>query len=365
MGQKVPPGLIKRGQVWYIRKTIAGRKIQESTGTSDFQEAEHYLMHRTQQIRNAEIYGVRPKRAFKEAATKYLNEATKSSIDRDAHMLKILSPFIGDLAVSEVHMGNLEPYIRDRRAIGWKKRTINYGLAVARRILRLAADEWIDSHGLTWLDRPPKIKLLKEDDRREPYPLDWSEQERLFNELPIYLRRMALFAVNTGCRDQEICKLKWDWEVEIPELETSIFLIPKEKVKNREDRLVILNSIALAIIDEVRGEHDELVFSRKGKPVQRMYNRAWRQARERAKLLTVRVHDLKHTYGRRLRAAGVSFEDRQDLLGHKSSRVTTHYSAPELINLLQASQRVCSRDRSKLGTMVILKKKPRLGVVNN
>jgi hypothetical protein len=26
---------------------------------------------------------------------------------------------------------------------------------------------------------------------------------------------------------------------------------------------------------------------------------------------------MKHTFGRRLRAAGVSFEDRQDLLGHK------------------------------------------------
>jgi len=32
----------------------------------------------------------------------------------------------------------------------------------------------------------------------------------------------------------------------------------------------------------------------------------------------VRVHHMKHTFGRRLRAAGVSFEDRQDLLGHKN-----------------------------------------------
>jgi len=34
----------------------------------------------------------------------------------------------------------------------------------------------------------------------------------------------------------------------------------------------------------------------------------------------VRVHDLKHTCGRRLRAAGVGLEDRQDILGHKSGR---------------------------------------------
>ncbi|HMK36134.1 MAG TPA: hypothetical protein VK463_13760 [Desulfomonilaceae bacterium] len=68
-----------------------------------------------------------------------------------------------------------------------------------------------------------------------------------------------------------------------------------------------------------------------------------------------RVHDLKHTFGRRLRSAGVSFEDRQDLLGHKSSRVTTHYSAPKLINLIQAAKRVCGNHWHKSGTRVILK----------
>ncbi len=55
----------------------------------------------------------------------------------------------------------------------------------------------------------------------------------------------------------------------------------------------------------------------------------------------VRVHDLKHTFGRRLRAAGVSFEDRQDLLGHKSSRITTHYSEAELANLIAAAEKAC------------------------
>ncbi len=46
----------------------------------------------------------------------------------------------------------------------------------------------------------------------------------------------------------------------------------------------------------------------------RLGNSAWQRARKRADLPMVRVHDLKHTFGRRLRAAGVSFEDRQDLL---------------------------------------------------
>jgi integrase len=55
----------------------------------------------------------------------------------------------------------------------------------------------------------------------------------------------------------------------------------------------------------------------------------------------VRVHDLKHTFGRRLRAAGVSFEDRQDLLGHKSQRITTHYSEAELANLIAAAEKAC------------------------
>jgi len=54
----------------------------------------------------------------------------------------------------------------------------------------------------------------------------------------------------------------------------------------------------------------------------------------------VRVHDLKHSFGRRLRAAGVSFEDREDLLGQKSTRITTHYSAAELANLIAASEKV-------------------------
>ena len=96
------------------------------------------------------------------------------------------------------------------------------------------------------------------------------------------------------------------------------------------------------------------VFTYKGKPVTRMLTSAWKRARIRADLAQVRVHDLKHTFGRRLRAAGVSFEDRQDLLGHRSGRITTHYSAAELSRLLEAADSVVERNGEK-PELVVLK----------
>ena len=41
--------------------------------------------------------------------------------------------------------------------------------------------------------------------------------------------------------------------------------------------------------------------------------------------------------------AGVSFEDRQDLLEYVSGRITTHYSAAELSKLIEAANKACVR----------------------
>lgn len=349
MGHKKMPGLVKRGNSWHINKIVDGIRICESTGTSRLEEAEKYLIHRLEGIRQAKVYGIRPKRTFREAATKFLREHThKKSIKVDAWCLNALDPYIGDLALESIHIGSLQSFIEARKKEGVKTKTINHGLQTVRQILNLAAGVWMDEHGLTWLASPPKIKLLPELDSRKPYPLNWEEQDRLFDALPNHLREMALFAVNTGCRDREICKLQWSWEVKVPIPEIGfVFIIPSEQVKNGEDRLVVLNRVAREAIDRQRGKDSKFVFTYKGKPISRMLNNGWRKARKLTKL-SVRVHDLKHTFGRRLRAAGVSFEDRQDLLGHKSSRITTHYSTAELLNLWEASNRVCDSRRPTL-----------------
>lgn len=48
----------------------------------------------------------------------------------------------------------------------------------------------------------------------------------------------------------------------------------------------------------MRGQHSQFVFTYNGKPVNRMLRSAWKKARVRAELSQVRVHDLKHTFGR-------------------------------------------------------------------
>ena len=148
MGRKRSTGLRNRGGIWHIEKRILGQTIHESTGTSDLEAAELILARRIEEVRQAKIFGVRPKRSFREASTKFLEENMQlASIGDYAMHLKQLDPFIGDLPLGNVHLGTLQPFIKARREQGIKTKSINLALSVVRRILNLAARLWRDDHG--------------------------------------------------------------------------------------------------------------------------------------------------------------------------------------------------------------------------
>lgn len=153
MGRPKTTGLICRNGVWHIQKSIKGYgRLCESTGTRDYAEAERYLIFRIDQIRQACVYGVRPTRVFREAATKYLlDHQHMPSIADTASMLKQLDPFIGDIPINRIHDGALSGFIRSRKAEGVSHRTINMALQRVARVLRLAATVWRDERGLTWV----------------------------------------------------------------------------------------------------------------------------------------------------------------------------------------------------------------------
>lgn len=348
------------------------------------------MIHMLERLRQEKVYGVRKVRTWEEAATRYLIESKdQPSIHLTALCMKQLHPFLGHLPLTHIDDQALEPFIKDRlttkvlecgkveKAV--TNRTINIAIERAVRVLTLCARKWRDDDRRPWLDSVPMLKKLEEKkSSRKPYPMSWEEQSILFGELPGHLQTMALFKVNTGCREQEVCKLRWDWEIAVPELGTSVFLIPadfggrhaRSGVKNGDERLVVLNSVAKSIIEKQRGTSREWVFPYNGTAMHRMNDSAWKKARVRAAKLwqeenlrpahpgyaSIRIHDLKHTFGRRLRAAGVTEEDRKSLLGHKNGSITSHYSGAELGKLIEAANMVSTTD-SRGPVLTILKRK--------
>lgn len=352
MGRKITPGLRKRGEVWHIEKTIKGVRLFESTGESDLEKAEQYLAKRIEEVRQEKVWGVRKKRTFSEAAARYLLEnELKRSIGRDADCLKVVMPYIGQLELDRVHAGTLDPFIANRKADGISAGTINRDLAIVRRVLNLAAGLWRDEEGKPWLDTPPMLSMVK-GEHRKPRPITWSEQERLLKGMPKYLAEMSLFALQTGLRDQEICGLRWEWEYEITGIQATVFVIPEAKAKNARERIVPLNAVARSIVESRRGNGSDFVFDLDGGKLSRMNNKAWRKARDEAGLKDLRVHDLRHTFGMRLRSAGVSLEDRQDLLGHYAGRITTHYSKVEIARLIECVELLCKEGSKPEMTLV-------------
>lgn len=102
---KKTPGLTRRGGIWHINKVIKEKRLYESTGTNDLEEAERYLAQRITEFRGMLIYGERKSYTFIEATTKYLKDVEKKSLDRDAVTLKAAVPIIGDLPLKKIHMG--------------------------------------------------------------------------------------------------------------------------------------------------------------------------------------------------------------------------------------------------------------------
>ncbi len=372
MGRKRLPGLRKRGHCWHIEKQVKGYgRLYESTGTDNLEEAERYLAKRLEDIRQQVVYGIRPKRTFRQAATKYLNETQKRSLDRDAGCLKNLDRYIGEMPIEKIHMGTLQPYLQARKAAGVKRASVSRELAVVRRILTLAARVWRDDNNKPWIDTAPLLELPRWEDAAEPYPLSWEEQRRFFKLLPDYFHKMALFKVNTGLRAQGVCWLRWDWEFAIPELNTSIFITPGKPVqyadglwtgeKNKEDQVVVLNRVAKSVIEGQRGLHPDYVFPHQDKRIYQINNSAWKTAWEKAGLpidgsYTKGPHNLKHTFGRRLRAAGVPFEIRKVLLHHKSGDITTHYSPAELEELINAVEKIVEKESGKNPAFTLIRR---------
>lgn len=346
-----------------------GRRIFVRLGKVSQADAEAALIERRAAIDRDLAHERRSgdQRLWADGAQKYLIECQQRkvrTVDLIAYHVALLLPYIGTQPMGDVCTDSLEDFKLDRiEDDGVKNATVNRSLEVVRTVMNRAARVWRDN-GKPWLAAPPLIEMLDEAaQKREPYPLSWAEQAQLLPLLPSLNADMLVFSLNTGARDENVCGLRWAWEVQVPELKRSVFVIPAEHYKTNRKHVLILNDTAWKIVERHRGRHEDFVFVYRRErtvnvdqaPAMEFHrvgtqnNTAFQSARDGAKLAKFRIHDARHTYGQRLRAAGVSKEDRSLLLGHAVADMPEHYATAEVARLVEMANSVSkTRDRLTL-----------------
>ena len=343
-----------------VDKQYQGTRIFERLGKVTQDEAESWLRQRQAELdaERANLLRCGDQQLFAAAAQKYLIESERKklrSLETVAYHVSLLLPYVGSMALVDVCNDSLQPFIDERLDEDEvKPSTVNRTLEVARTIMNRAARLW-RTDGKPWLATAPLIEMLDEKaTRRQPYPITWQQQANLLPRLPVHLQRMVLFALSTGARDANVCRLRWDWERQVPELGRSVFVIPPAEFKTNRTHVLILNDAAWSLVEAFRGLHPDFVFTYRRervknhhlapamdyKPVATMNNTAFQNARATAGLERMRVHDLRHTFGQRLRDAGVPEEDRALLLGHAIEGMPQHYATATIARLVEMANKV-------------------------
>jgi integrase len=298
-------------------------------------------------------------RTFKEAADRYLDELPLrgKGVERAMQSIQALLPYIGNMRLIDVDDGVLKQFKEDRRLgrppfVTKKGKpkpamvgTVNKDLTQVVTILNAACRVW------RWIPSAPKILHLM-GDARTGYPFTWDEQDRVLSNLPTgWDTGVGLFAINTGARKEEIFGLRWDDLVMVPELGPDIFVLVLNRTKNGKKRPLICNSIARRVIGHFkeRMADPELIFAKTLTRCQsgKAWQTSWKLAGLPDDPLYKRgLHNGRHTFAHRLRAAGVPEEDRNFLLGHSNRNLAQHYAIPDLRRLLEAAELITERRES-------------------
>ena len=259
-------------------------------------------------------------KTFADAAAKYLSEFEGKCKRRQEYGLDPVLKYIADLRLIDVDDLALQQYKKDRRREVMAG-TVNKEITTVTAVMNKATRVW------RWIPSAPKFQRVK-GPTRKPYPITWIEQAKLFPRMSDRLRRICIFAVNTGVRRSEIFKLKWIDERSVDGI--PLFIL--RETKNGQDRPIILNRLAKRAVNAMRGKHPIRVFEKMS--ISKPFNKAWIKAGlPDDPLIRKGIHNLRHTFGHRLRAEGVNAEDRDALLGHNNKSLTQHYAASDLRRL--------------------------------
>lgn len=313
---------------WWIDINVDGKRVRRSTKTTDRKLAQRYHDELKSQVWRKEYLNETEDVPFKDVVRRYLVE--KSDIRSAGKLRRSLDWWVGKIGGVPVRKvdANLISQVMSERLAGIKKTSANRYLCDIRAVLHKAA-KW------KLITVAPDIEMYEAKELRVRY-LTKDELQRLFKELPDYLKAIVQFSLVTGLRESNVVKLKWS-QVNIDQ---RLVVIDAFNSKGKRAIPVPLNDVALQVIERQKGKHSEYVFvGFYGKPLARANNQAWRDALKRAGITDYRWHDNRHTWASYAAMAGLSERELMELGGWSSTTMVSRYAAFSSHRLLEASQR--------------------------
>jgi integrase len=333
-------GLYKRNKIWSMTATVDGHQQCKTTGTSNKR-----LAQKMQDVWRAEIAQgnwslLKGSPTLKEWAEKYLKSVDHENTRRRYECSKVaLVSFFGDDArLKHISTAKIGKFKESRRESGAKGATVNRDLRFLAQILKQAERE-------RYLARSPfdlaKFFVNESRERRKPYIISWSEEDKLLAIARPRIRVMTVLGVETGMRTGEMHRLKWS-DVDL--------LNDAVQVRNSKTpsgtRAIPISGRCKVELQRWRNlvgpDFSEWVFpnfSNRRHPLQGG-RKAWKSTLTKAGIQFFPIYYLRHTFASRLTAAGVSPITIAQMLGHSSTQIVPRYAQVLDQNRLDAMKKL-------------------------
>jgi len=303
---------------WYIRGTIRGIAVDETTGVSDKAAAEAIRARREWEILQGSIFGRQASATFLEAAVGYLEAGGEARFVK-----RITDHFAGKL-ISEI----------DQAAIDKAARSLypNAAPATLNRQLYAPISAIINHGAERGLCQARKIARPSLPKGRVRW-LTLNEAESLIAHCAPHLRPLIIFLFYTGARMSEALYLNWR-DVNLQNAQVQFI-----DTKNGESRGVPLHPRVLAELasmphraDEVFRRPDGFAYERKDAAGGQIKT-AFKGACRRAGITDFSPHDCRHTWATWHYAANRDLIGLMQLGGWKSEKMVLRYAHVNVTHL--------------------------------
>ena len=355
--------LYRRGNSsrWWARyRDAEGRVVKESTGTSDREEAERFLLERLGARNDGSLAAILAGKSltFNQWADWFLEHRSKppyrtASTHRDNHVvLKNLRPVFGEMALQDINSESIERYLR--RRLGDKRKVVTkFGVKrlgqikpssvhkefrILRRILNVAVHQGrLGRNPCDMVEFPARIRGTI----RKPHYMNASEQRRIEAVAPEYLRNIIVIMTEMGLRPyRELLPIR---KTNV-DLANSLVHIPDSKTTGGIADMPMTAEARAAFIRQMQlGEGSEYLFPspRPGrKPHLTTIKKCWAATLEKAGVPHFPLYEMRHTFATRLSAGGVPDHFVSQLLRQDDPLVFKRYSQAKLNMMREALDRM-------------------------